>query len=370
MMAIVQLTMLLALTAWAWGQEKTKEMEWSQSLEAAKKEAQVNVYVGDWAAVLSEGGFQKNYPNIKVVGVDLGPTQAAQRILSERRAGKYLVDVVFAGSAQMIDLYRARALNPIRPVLVFPDVLDESKWWQGRHWYVDPERQYMFRFGYVPNYGSVYYNTTLVNPKEFSSLWDFLHPTWKGKIVALDPEAGGASNAPMRLFYHHPELGSKFIKKLFAEMEVSFFRDRRQGPDWLAVGKFALCFFCDTTEATRARRQGLPVDKFGPMKEGGMVTSRHGILGLVDRGPHPNAAKVFINWLLSREGQISLQKTVAKSGRNPPDSLRIDMSKDEVLPEDRRIEGVNYLELDVPGRMEAGPILKVFREAIAERGRR
>jgi hypothetical protein len=58
---------------------------------------------------------------------------------------------------------------------------------------------------------------------------------------------------------------------------------------------------------------------------------------------------------------------VSKSGRSPPDSLRIDIPKDNVLPEDRRAEGVPYLELDVPGLMEMEPILKVVREVMAER---
>jgi ABC-type Fe3+ transport system substrate-binding protein len=232
---------------------------------------------------------------------------------------------------------------------------------------MDHESQYAFRFTYIPNVGAVSYNTKLVNPKEFKSLWDFLNPKWKGKIVAFDPRAGGSANAAMRFFYHHPDLGPKFIRRLFGEMDVTLYRDRRQGPDWLAVEKFAICFFCDTTEVARARRQGLPVAKFGPMKEGGMVTSRHGVIGLVNRAPHPHAARVFINWLLSHEGQLNLLSEVSKSGRSPPDSLRIDIPKDNVLPEDRRTEGIPYLELDVPGLMEMEPILKVVREVMAER---
>jgi ABC-type thiamine transport system substrate-binding protein len=259
-------------------------MEWEGTVPAAKKEGQVSVYVGDWAAVLDAGIFQRTY-GIEIKGIDVGPTQASQRILAERRAGKYIVDVVFAGSQQMLDLYRAKALDPMKPVLLLPDVVDESKWWRGKHWYMDHESQYAFRFAYVPNVGAVSYNAKLVNPKEFKSLWDFLNPKWKGKIVAFDPRAGGSANAAMRFFYHHPDLGPRFIRRLFGEMDVTVYRDRRQGPDWLAVEKFAICFFCDTTEVARARRQGLPVAKFGPMKEGGMVTSRHGVIGLVNRAP-------------------------------------------------------------------------------------
>lgn len=173
----------------------------------------------------------------------------------------------------------------------------------------------------------------------------------------------------MRFFYHHSELGPAFIKRLFGEMDVTLFRDRRQGTDWLAVGKFPLCFFCNSADVARAHRQGLPVAKFEPMKEGAALTSRQGIVGLVNRAPHPNAAKVFVNWFLSREGQITLLQAVASAGGNPPDSLRIDVPKDDVLPEDRRIEGVKYIELDVPGKMEMEPILKIFREASVGAGK-
>jgi iron(III) transport system substrate-binding protein len=225
----------------------------------------------------------------------------------------------------------------------------------------------MFRYVYVPNWGSVYYNAKLVNRKEFRSLWDFVDLKWKGKVEAFDPQAGGPANAAMRLFYHHAELGPSFIKKLFGDMDMTLFRDRRQGVDWLAVGKFALCFFCDTNEVARARRNGLPVAKFGPMKEGGALTSRQGILGIMADAPHPNAAKVFVNWYLSREGQSTLLRATARSGA--PDSLRNDITKDDVLQEDRRIEGVPYLELDVPGLMEMGPILKFVRGAVAQSGK-
>jgi ABC-type Fe3+ transport system substrate-binding protein len=64
-------------------------------------------------------------------------------------------------------------------------------------------------------------------------------------------------------------------------------------------------------------------------KEGGGLVQQFGTLSFVDRAPHPNAAKVFINWLLSRRGQIALQRSQANA-ESPADSLRIDIPKDEV----------------------------------------
>jgi ABC-type glycerol-3-phosphate transport system substrate-binding protein len=147
-------------------------------------------------------------------------------------------------------------------------------------------------------------------------------------------------------------------------MEVTLFRDFRQGVDWLAGGKFSLCLFCPDID--KAKLQGLPVDEFVSFKEGAALHTQYGTLALLNRAPNPNAAKVFINWFLSREGQLALQKALAKGGVDAPDSLRIDIVKDDVKPENRRAAGINYLDLDSrPEWMDIRPALTLFEEALA-----
>ena len=187
--------------------------------------------------------------------------------------------------------------------------------------------------------------------------------TRTGEIEARDARVPGPGNGALRFFYHNPELGPQFIRRLFSEMDITLFRDFRQGPDWLAGGKFAVCFFC--SDIPKARRQGLPVDSFGAMKEGAGIVSQYGTMGFPSNAPHPNAAKVFINWFLSREGQLTLQRALAKASDEAPDSLRIDISKDDVPAENKRVEGVKYLDLDVQGRLDMKPILDVIEEALA-----
>ena len=106
----------------------------------------------------------------------------------------------------------------------------------------------------------------------------------------------------MRVFYYNPKLGPKFIRRLFGEMDITLFRDRRQAVDWLATGKYPICFFCTRSAIGRAQRQGLPIGAFGEMREGVGLTSSSGNVVLLNKAPHPNAAKVYINWLLSRRG--------------------------------------------------------------------
>ncbi len=361
----LSLIILLALLGTAWAQS-----EWEKTVEAAKQEGQVAVYIGGWGAVLDSGVFQKRYPEIKVIAVTGRGGEIAKRILAERRAEKYLADVSSEGvGSNYRALHGAKSLDPIKPALLLPEVMDESGWWQGQHRYVDPEGRYVFRYVALPQPGNISYNSQLVKPKEIRSVWEVLNPKWKGKIIARDIREPGPGNAPMRFFYHHPEIGANFITRLFSEMDVTLFRDFRQGIDWLASARFSICFFC--SDIDKARLQRLPVEEFGLMKEGAGLHTQYGTLGLMNKAPHPNAARVFINWFLSREGQLTLQKVLAKSGDGAPDSLRTDIPKDDVKPQDRRQDGVRYLDLDSKLEwIEMKPVLAVFEAALAEAGKK
>jgi ABC-type uncharacterized transport system YnjBCD substrate-binding protein len=81
--------------------------------------------------------------------------------------------------------------------------------------------------------------------------------------------------------------------------------------------------------------------------------------------PHPNAAKVFINWLLSPDGQTSLQKRTANA-ESPADSLRIDIAKDDVPYESRRLAGVNYLDTGRADWIDMKPIYQIINQALAK----
>ena len=343
------------------------QREWERTLEAAKKEGQVAVYISGYEAVLPE--FQKEYPEIKIVSVTGRGSQLAQRLLAERRGDRFLADVFNSGGVTTHGQLHAKAkvLDPIKPALILPEVTDVSKWYQKQHHYTDPEGQYVLSYVGSATYGSVHYNTKLVDAKDFKSYWDLLNPKWKGKVVARDVRAPGPGSGNARLFYHHPDLGPSFVRKLFGEMDIQLFRDYRQGPDWLAVGKYSICFFCDVDVL---KQQGLPVETFGPgaFKEGGGLVQQFGTITMVNKAPHPNAARVFINWLLSREGQIALQKTLVNS-ESPPDSLRIDIPKDDVPLLSRRVDGVNYIDTSKPGWQDMKPVLQIMNEALKAAGK-
>jgi len=342
-------------------------MEWEKTLAAARKEGQVAIYISGYDAVIPV--FQKEYPDIKVILVAAPGVQLGQRVMAEQRAGKYLVDVVSAGAnPNFQSFYRAGIVQPIRPALILPEVLDQSLWFEGRHKYGEPEGQYIFVYEGTSTSGGISYNSRIVRSGEFKSYWDLLDPKWKGKIVSRDPRDPGPSSGPLRLFYYHPEIGPKFIERIYREMDVTLTRDFRQPVDWLAQGKFSICLFCN--EIAAANRQGLPVDTLRSFKEGAGLISRFGTLALMSKTPHPNAARLFINWYLSRKGQTALQQAIAKAGLTVPDSLRVDIPKDDVAQEDRRIAGVRYVDTDLPERIDMRPIHKIINEALAEVGKK
>src|SRR6059036_1953907 len=129
------------------------QLEWENVLAAAKKEGQVAVYISGYEEVLPE--FQKEYPEIKVLPTTGRGSQIGQRLLAERRAEKYLADVVSAGGVTTFQqLHPAKVFDPIKSALIFPEITDTSKWYQGKHHYADPENQYVFGYVGSATYGS------------------------------------------------------------------------------------------------------------------------------------------------------------------------------------------------------------------------
>ena len=341
--------------------ESSWKSDWENVVTAAEKEGQLVIYTG---GVVSQSRidevFQKTYPKIKTTVVTGRGSQLGPRIIAERRAGKYLADLFLGGKGTAsATLYPGKVLAPIEPLLILPEVLDQSKWWQGKHRYVDPEGKYIFAFVGSGGGVEITHNTKLVNPREFKTYWDLLNPKWRGKIVATDPRLGGMDTAVL-FFYYHSKLGPEFMRRLYGEMDVTISRDYRQPIDWLAAEKFALCMPCNSREVERAMKQGLPIGQTLDLTEGGTLSSGGGTISFIDGAPHPSAAKVFVNWLLSREGQIHFQ------ARDGSDSLRIDIPKQDVLQQNRRLDGVEYFDGDDPKFSDRRPADKLLNETFGK----
>ena len=340
--------------------------DWEKVSAAAKKEGQLNLYVGRYgqAALLDE--FRREFPEIKIVSVNGSGNQLATRIAAEARAGKTIADIYSGGpNSSYSVLYRGKMLDSIKSAFILPEVLDESKWYGGKHVFTDREGQFVFVYVALPGSRGLAFNANLVNPKEFQSYWDLTLPKWKGKITSQPVTETGLS-ANLQFYYYHPDLGPEFIKRAFGAMDVTF-GDRRTITDWLAVGKYAICHGC--RQVDKAQSQGLAVDDFDTAnwKEGEPLSTGGGSISLIKGGPNPNAARLFINWFLSRKGQTAMQKSNDLYGEHPPNSRRIDIPKDMLPADSRLIEGRKYLDVSQPEFTDMTPVLKLAREIMRAR---
>ena len=338
------------------------QADWQQLIGAAKKEGQLSLYGGQEIThpeILA--AFNKEFPFIKIASASGRAADMMTRIVAERRADKYLADITASGPNGPRMLYLNKILDPITPAFLLPEVSDTSKWYGGKHWYADPESKYLFMFeGTIVTTG-LSYNTKFVQPDEIKSYWDLLQPKWKGKILGQDPRSAALAT-PVLILYHRAGLGTDFLRRFYTETEITLFRDRRQGTNWLATGKFPLCHLC--REIDKAQQQGLPVDELAPdkLKEGGTIGGGgSSVIALINRAPHPNAAKVFINWYLSRQGQSAWQHVMNVKEVEASDSMRIDIPKDEVLADGKRVAGKQY---EVIGFLDPEPVQKLLGEIL------
>ena len=353
---------LLGLALMADAAEAPRLPAWEGTLNAARKEGAVAVYFwqgGNLEKALQ--AFQQKFSEIHLAAVGGRGSGFFNRIVTEQRAGKYLADVCLCGVTSPYEVFhkQAGALDSIKAAFILPEVADASKWWQGRHHFQDPEGRFIFVYWGRAAATRVSFNAKLVSPAEFVSYRDLLNPKWKGKIVAIEPteSAGG-----WRALYYKPGVGPEFLKRLFGELEVIFSRDDRQATDWLAMGKAALGLFL--RDVPEAKKQGLPVDEFkdSNFKEAPSLDSGpNGTIALMKQAPHPNAAKVFINWFLSREGQTAWQE-IMNTDLDQVESMREDIPKDPVQVEYRRRAGVDYVPMFTPDRMDPAPVIKLFKE--------
>jgi len=363
---IINLVAVTVIAAFALELHADWKSDWEKITAAAKKEGQLNLYVGRYgqAALLDE--FRKEYPEIKLVTVNGTGDQLATRIAAEVRAGRTIADIYSGGpNSNYNTLYRGKLLDSIKAAFILPEVLDESKWHGGKHVFTDGENQFIFVYVALPGSRGLSFNTNLVNAKEFKSYWDLTNSKWKGKITSQRPTETGLS-AHLQFYYYHPDLGPEFIRRALGAMDITF-GDRRTITDWLAVGKYAICHGCRQIE--KAAGQGLPVEDFdtGDWKEGQPLSTGGGSIGLIKGAPHSNAARVFINWFLSRKGQTAMQKSNDLYGELPPNSRRIDIPK-EMLPRDNRlVEGRKYLDVSNPDFSDMTPVLKLAREIMRAR---
>ncbi|HEV8022628.1 MAG TPA: extracellular solute-binding protein [Candidatus Lustribacter sp.] len=244
-------------------------------------------------------GFQRAY-GIPISYIPSGSSSSSARIRAERASGKYVLDVFLSGAdAACITFLPSGWLDRVEPVLVAPDVLDKSKWKDGHLWYEDDAHTILRILNTVAPGLAV--NTKLVKPAEVATWKSLLEPKWQAKIIAKDPLTYGAGSQLNSYFYI--TFGPEYVKKLYQVQQPVLSRNARQAMQWLAEGSYPILLGPDTASMIAFKKLGYPIEAVIPTDGPGMLNCGWGLICLMNKAPHPNAAKLFVNWLSGTTGQ-------------------------------------------------------------------
>ena len=298
-LCILQFLALLAAPAWA---QQKWEKEWNEILTKARKEGSV-VVAGSPDPVMRNEIIPKFAARFGI-GVEFlagRSSEMAARIRTERSAGIYAVDVFLSGPDTTANtLYGEKMIDPLKPLLILPEVIDSSRWKKGGPWFIDPEERYVLRaFSSVSSL--LFINTDYVKPEELRWTKDLLNPKWKGKISTEDPKTTGAGANLASRFYN--DLGEEFVKKLYIDQKPVSTRERRQFTDWLARGTYPICLNCRDDDVRPLQKEGFKIlEIFELIDIAPTINGSPWMLTVANKAPHPSAARVFANWIVSKEG--------------------------------------------------------------------
>lgn len=315
-----------------------QEKEWSDILAAARKEGRV-VVAGSPDPVMRNEIVPKfkTHFGIPIEFIAGRSSDMAARLSTERAAGIYSIDIFLAGPDTTANvLYQEKMVDPLKPLMILPDVVIASKWKTGKLWFIDPEEKYVLRpFKSVANL--LFINTDHVKPGELRSSKDLLNPKWKGKISTEDPTTtGSGANLASRFYY---QLGEEFVKKLYVDQKPVSTRERRQFTDWLARGTHPICLNCREDDVRPLQKEGFKFMEIFELSDmAGAVNASPWLLTLANRAPHPNAARVFANWILSKEGLEIYARGYGSA------TLRADIDESFLNPGNIPRGGVNYFD--------------------------
>jgi iron(III) transport system substrate-binding protein len=293
---------LLVLATTASAQQKGWEKEWNETLAAAKKEGKVAI-AGSPDPVMRDGIIPKftSRFGIQVEFIGGRAVQYIEKIKTERSAGIYSVDIFMTGVNSTVNtLYPEKLIDPLRPLMILPEVVDPAKWKAGKLWFMDPEDKFILRVFNSVN-GLFFYNADHVKAEEVRSAKDLLNPKWHGKISTDDPMVSGTGAATAAMLY--TQLGAEFVKRLYIDQKPVFSRERRQYTDWLARGTYPICLNCREDDVKPLRKEGFKlVEVFELADLRPQVNGSPWLLTVANKPAHPNAARVFVNWIASKEG--------------------------------------------------------------------
>ena len=276
------LVLLSATSAWAID---------AQTIAAAKKEGTVVWYttqIPDPLVLSVKAGFEQKY-GIKLQFVRSNSTEIALRVLNEARAGRPQADV-YDGTTT------AEALK--KEGLAMKWLPDEAKSFAAD--YVDPQGYWIATNVYLI---TAAYNTKMVPAAQAPRNWDdLLDPRWRGQMVwgATPSLSGGPGFVAVVLKELGPRRGEDYLQKLAKQAIAGIGAAARVVIDQAISGEYPIALQIFPEHAIESAARGAPI-KWIAMKPA--MTAIVSTTGIVADPPHPNAAKVLLDYLVSTDGQ-------------------------------------------------------------------
>lgn len=290
--------------------QETWEQKWAGTLAEAKKERSVVIY-----AVLSVAPPLKDVLNLfkerygivlEVISFGRGAEQSG-RLFSERNKGLYLADLFMSGMNTQVETKQRKAFDSLEPAFILPEVMDSKLWYKGQLPWGDKDHQ-IFNYLLYP-VSPIAINTQLVKLEDIRSYYDLLAPSWKGKMILNDPTIAGTAFNSFSSSILNKALDLDYFRQL-ARQEPVVLRDQTLQIDWLAKGKYPVAIWARDPTVVEYQKAGAPISFIPTIKEGFYLATGGSGLSMINRAPHPNATRVFINWLFSKEGQKHMQNYV------------------------------------------------------------
>jgi iron(III) transport system substrate-binding protein len=347
--------------------EVRRSPEWDKLVEAAKKDGKIVIAIPPSNELRKEmeTALKQRFGIETELVPAPGPKNAA-RIAAEKQAGVSYFDAIICGTGTAEGLAHDGSLEALESLWILPEVKDPKQWFGGHVW-EDNISTNKFLYSFLADVATqnAWFNATLAKAEDFKSFDDFLNPKWKGKIGFNDPRIPSSGQGIWSFMWEVK--GEEFLRKLVAQ-DLFVSRDLRQLADAVAKGKLAVAFGLGRAPVDPFVEAGLPLKPVPPPKEGLPASNGFGVLGVIKSPPHPNAAKVFVNWFLSKDGQEWYSKILENGPRRIDVDTRwlkkvgISAAKDSITVEEyHRVRNHledKYTKVRMPSGKFAETILK------------
>ena len=319
------LTLLLVLAAATARAEENAAPDWPRILAAAKQEGTVVVAMSPSQArrnfFLKQ--WKEDYPEIEL-SLTNAPRSFVPQLVAERAAGKYLWDVYAGGPNTGISLIKAGLLDPLRPELVLPENQDLGDFGGAEDAFFDPEKKYMLSL--VIDLTAPAYNAKAIAPDKAQALGLklLLEPEVKGKIYWYDPRTEGPGGPFLVLIAK--VLGEDALRRILTVQDPVLVPNLNDVATSLVRGRALVGMGSKPREImVPFKNAGLDVDirPLGNTPETAYRTTDGATLAVIRNRPHPNAARLWVNWEMSKRISALMAKITEYPSRRssvpPPD---------------------------------------------------